>query len=42
VEIQYISEMKAPNDETRAAMIEADEMVRKRRARFNNATSVQT
>ena len=32
--------LKAPNVETRAAMAEADEMVRTRRARFDNAAEL--
>jgi DNA-damage-inducible protein J len=32
--------IKVPNQETRAAMAEADEIVRSRRARFNSASEV--
>jgi DNA-damage-inducible protein J len=32
--------LKAPNAETRAAMAEADEIVRTRRARFDNASAL--
>jgi DNA-damage-inducible protein J len=32
--------LKAPNAETRAAMAEADEITRTRRARFSNATEL--
>lgn len=33
-------ELKVPNAETRAAMLEADEMARIRRARFTSATEL--
>lgn len=33
-------ELKAPNVETRAAMVEADEIARKRKARFSTASEL--
>jgi len=39
-EKQLPFELKVPNAETRAAMTEADKIVRTRRARFNNAVEL--